>query len=112
LARQEEAMNFIDVWINCPDRKTAEKIAEACIGEKLAACANIFAPITSIYSWQGAVERAEEVPLLLKSRRELFLALSELVRSLHPYDVPSIVATDIVLSDPAYAKWLAEETRI
>ncbi len=104
-------MAFVDVWVNCPNRETAERIAEACIDARLAACANIFAPIWSIYRWQGAVERAEEIPLLFKTRRNLFDALATQVRSLHPYEVPSIVATDIVAIDTAYADWLKAETR-
>lgn len=101
---------FIDVWVNCPDRALAEEIAAACVGEKLAACANIFPPIASVYRWKGAIERAEEVPLVLKSRAELFQALSARVKELHPYEVPSIIATELPLVETDYAKWLAEET--
>jgi periplasmic divalent cation tolerance protein len=103
-------MSFIDVWVNCPDRATAEAIAEACVDERLAACANIFGPITSIYRWKGAIECADEVPLLLKTRRDLFEKLATKVRALHPYEVPSIIATELPLVDAAYAKWLPEET--
>jgi periplasmic divalent cation tolerance protein len=103
--------HFIDIWINCPDRATAEKIADACIGERLAACANIFAPIASRYRWKGAVEAAEEVPLLLKTRAEHFEAICEAVRPLHPYEVPSITATEISHVDQPYADWLRRETR-
>ena len=103
--------HFIDIWVTCPDRATADKIAEAVIGEKLAACANILAPIESVYRWKGAVERAEEVPLILKTRVEHFGAVCEAVRSLHPYEVPAIVAMDLSHVDQAYADWLRKETR-
>jgi len=102
---------FIDIWVNCPDRETAAKIADACIGERLAACANIFAPIQSRYRWKGAVEQAEEVPLLLKTRAEHFDAVCEVVHPLHPYEVPSITAIEICDIDQAYADWLRAETR-
>jgi len=102
---------FIDIWVNCPDRATAEKIAEACIGEKLAACANILAPVSSRYRWKGAMESAEEIPLLLKTRAEHFDAVCETVRPLHPYEVPSITATVISDIDQHYADWLRRETR-
>jgi len=101
---------FIDVWINCPDRATAEAIAAALVAERLAACANILAPVSSTYRWKGAVERAEEVPLLLKSRASLFATLSRRVKALHPYEVPSIVATGLPLVEEDYAGWLAAET--
>lgn len=102
---------FIDVWVNCPDRGIAEAVAGACVEEGLAACANIFAPVTSVYRWKGAIERAEEVPLLLKSREDLFRALSARVKSLHPYETPSIVATDLPLVETDCARWLAAETQ-
>ncbi|MDZ5697371.1 divalent-cation tolerance protein CutA [Chelativorans sp. M5D2P16] len=104
-------MHFIDIWVNCPDRETAVKIAEAVIGDKLAACANIFAPIQSLYRWQGVVEQGEEVPLLLKTRAEHFDAVCAAVRPLHPYEVPSITATAITDVDQEYADWLRKETR-
>lgn len=102
---------MIDIWINCPDRETAGRIASLSVGARLAACANILAPIECVYRWRGAVERAGEVPLVLKTRAALFDELAEFVRSNHPYKVPSIVATDLPLVDAAFAGWLAEETR-
>ncbi len=102
---------FIDVWVNCPDRETAAKIADACVGEKLAACANVFPSISSIYRWKGKVERAEEVPLLLKSRSRLFQPLAARIKELHPYEVPSIIAAELPLVETDYARWLASETQ-
>jgi periplasmic divalent cation tolerance protein len=105
------AARFIDVWVNCPDRTVAETIAADCVERRLAACANILAPIASAYRWKGAIERAEEVPLVLKTRAELFDEIALAVKKLHPYDVPSIVATDLPLVEGDYADWLAAETR-
>jgi periplasmic divalent cation tolerance protein len=102
--------DFIDVLITCPDRRTAETIARACVEERLAACANISGPIASVYRWKGAMEEAEEVPLFLKTRRSLFETLSARVKGLHPYEVPCIVAMDLTLVDPVYADWLRAET--
>ncbi|WP_274423503.1 divalent-cation tolerance protein CutA [Chelativorans sp. YIM 93263] len=105
------SLHFIDIWVNCPDRETAERIAAACIEERLAACANIFAPIASQYRWKGGVETDEEVPVVLKTRAEHFKAVCDTVRPLHPFEVPSIVATELTHIDQAYADWLREETR-
>lgn len=102
---------FIDVWVTCPDRATAEKIGEECVEERLAACANIFGPVSSIYRWNGKIERADEVPLLLKSRAALFESLCEAVRRLHPYEVPAIVATELPHADAGTAGWLMQETK-
>ena len=103
--------HFIDIWVNCPDRETAERIADACVGDKLAACANLFAPIASRYRWEGTIETAEEIPLLLKTRAEHFDAICAAVRKLHPYEVPAITATEITHADQAYADWLRSETK-
>lgn len=103
-------MQFIDVLITCPDRDSAEAIARACVGERLAACANIGAGVTSLYTWKGKVEQADEIPLLLKTRAALFDALSARVRALHPYEVPCIIATEMVRVDEAYARWMEEVT--
>ena len=102
---------FVDIWINCPDRAIAERIAEAAVDDRLAACANVFPQISSIYRWKGAVEQADEIPLLLKARAAHFEAVVELARSIHPYETPSIVATELVAIDAGYADWLAAETR-
>lgn len=102
---------FLDVWVNCPDRATAEAIAADCIEKRLAACANIFAPIASLYHWKGKVESDEEVPLVLKTRGELFDAVCAAVKARHPFEVPSIVATELVAVDEAYADWLRAETQ-
>ena len=78
------AAAFVDVWVNCPDRATAERIAAACVGDRLAACANVYAPIESLYRWKGGNERAREIPLLLKTRASLFDELCRAVKRMHP----------------------------
>jgi periplasmic divalent cation tolerance protein len=110
--RRPEAfeMQFIDVLVMCPDHACAEAIARACVEERLAACANIGAGVSSVYWWKGVVEQAEEVPLLLKTRAGLFGRLSERVKALHPYDVPCIIATELVAVEAGYAAWLEGET--
>jgi periplasmic divalent cation tolerance protein len=103
-------MKFIDVHVTCPDRQTAERIARVCVGERLAACANIGEAIESIYRWKGQIDEAMEFPLLLKTRAELFDSLAARVKSEHPYETPCIIATELVAIDPAYAEWLEAET--
>ena len=102
---------MIDVWINCPDEDTARTIGRTLVEERLAACANVFPAIGSAYHWDGAVETAEEIPLLVKSRSALFDALSRRVEAIHPYDVPSIVAVPVVRVNESYARWIEEETQ-
>ena len=101
---------LVDVWINCANAEEAEHIAAAAIEARVAACANIFAPITSAFRWHGRVETETEVPLLLHTRAELFDALSELVARNHSYDVPGIIAVPVSHVNPPYRDWLIAET--
>jgi len=103
-------VKFIDVLVTCPSRASAELIARVLVQERLAACANIGAGISSVYRWKGAIEEADEAPLLLKTRADLFDRLAARVKEMHDYDTPCIIATELVAVDPAYAKWLEEET--
>jgi periplasmic divalent cation tolerance protein len=100
---------FIDIWVNCPDEAVAGRIAEESVAQRLVACANVLAPIRSVYRWQGTVEHGAEVPLVLKTRDTLFEPVARLVKELHPFEVPSIVATPLTHIDRAYAAWLMEE---
>lgn len=104
-------MQVMDVWINCPSVEVARAIADHAVEERLAACANIFAPIESSYHWQGRIERASEVPLLLKTRADLFDSLAARACELHPDEVPSIQGIEARHVTTAYAAWLATETR-
>lgn len=103
-------MKLLDVWINCPSRDVADRIAEGLIGHRLAACANVFAEVESVYRWRGAIEREAEVPLLVKTRADLFDALVERTVTLHPYEVPGIIAVPLERVNADYAAWLIAET--
>ncbi|MEO7404592.1 MAG: divalent-cation tolerance protein CutA [Burkholderiales bacterium] len=99
------------VLTNCPDAQCAERIARALIEARLAACVNLLAPCRSIYRWEGKVEDATEVPLLIKTTADRYDALEGTIRALHPYDVPEIIALPITASLPAYLGWIEAQTR-
>lgn len=94
---------------NVPDRDTAQRIAQALIDEHLAACVNILAPCRSVYRWQGAVEEAEEIPLLIKTRVDRIDALRERLLALHPYDLPELIAWQPRDAHVPYAQWVIDE---
>lgn len=94
-----------------PDRTTAERIADSLVTAHAAACVNILAECTSIYHWQGKLERSAEVPLLIKTTRDAYAKLEALLRSLHPYDLPEIVAVPVTAGLPPYLDWVAQETK-
>lgn len=103
-------MSALLVVTQLPDRASAEVLAQHLVGERLAACVNILAPCHSVYRWQGAVECAEEVPLLIKTAAERYAALEQAICRLHPYAVPEIVALPIAAGLPAYLAWVDEST--
>lgn len=96
---------------NLPDAEIAQEIGETLVLERLAACVNILAPCHSIYRWQGEVEQADEVPMLIKTTLDRFPALQRRLDELHPYDVPEILAWRPGAVLPAYAGWVISETR-
>jgi periplasmic divalent cation tolerance protein len=103
-------MQFMDVLVTCPDRAVAESLARTLLHERLAARANIGTWISSLDGWRGAIQAADDVPLLLKTRTAMFEQLSQHVRTLHPHEVPCIIATEVSESEPAFAAWLEAET--
>jgi periplasmic divalent cation tolerance protein len=103
-------MPLIEIRINCPDPETAVRIGERLVAARLAACVNIGGRVDSIYRWQGAVERAAEIPLVVKTRAELFEAAAREAAALHPWEVPAITATEIVAAAPSYRDWILAGT--
>ena len=105
-------MNALLVLTNLPDRATAEKLADTLIQKRVAACVNILAPCRSVYRWKGAVQHAEEYPVLIKTTRERYAALEAAIREVHPYELPEIVAVPIERGLPAYLDWVTTETTL
>ena len=99
------------VIANCPDEACANRIALAVVEAGLAACVNLLPRVQSVYRWQGNIESASEVPLLIKTTAGRYTELEAAIRALHPYDVPEIIALPIAQGLPAYLDWLAAETR-
>lgn len=97
------------ILTNLPDRVSAETLATRLIEERLAACVNILAPCRSIYRWQGAIEKADEVPLLIKTTSERYTALEAMVHSHHPYELPELIAIPITQGLPDYLAWVNGE---
>ena len=99
------------VITNLPDRVVAERIAEALVIEGVAACVNVLAECTSIYHWQGKLERANEVPLLIKTTRAAYPRLESTLREMHPYELPELIALPVSAGLPEYLNWVVQETQ-
>lgn len=100
----------ISVYVTAATREQAEALGQALVEEGLAACANVFDGLTSIYRWEGQVRRDAEAALLLKTRASLLPRLEARVRALHGYTLPCIVAWPIEGGSAAYLAWIAEQT--
>lgn len=97
----------IVVLVTCSSTKEANRLADALVEKRLAACVNILqTPVKSIYRWKGRVETAKEFLLLIKTSRANFLALSRQIEKLHSYDTPEIIALPITAGSPEYLRWL------
>ena len=91
-------------------REEADRIAAALVDERLAACVNVVGPITSIYRWRGTVERAEEVLLIVKTRRTSVPQVTARIQALHSYELPEAIALPIDGGSSAYLAWIAGES--
>jgi periplasmic divalent cation tolerance protein len=103
-------MDALLVLTNLPEEAAARALADHLVASKLAACVNILAPCTSVYRWQGGIETATEVPLLIKTTGTRYRALEAAIRERHPYELPEIVAVPIERGLPAYLAWVTSET--
>lgn len=97
---------FRIVLTTASSRDEAKRIAKALIEERLAACVNLVGGVESIYRWQGEVEEAAEVLLLIKTNVEKLEALETAVRRLHSYEVPEFLIFEVNGGSAAYLKWL------
>jgi periplasmic divalent cation tolerance protein len=103
-------MDALLVITNLPDAESARALATTLIEQRVAACVNILSPCHSIYRWEGKLEEAEEVPLLIKTSAARYAALEEAIRAYHPYELPEIVAVRIEKGLPGYLAWVAAST--
>lgn len=99
------------VFCSCPDPETAARLATAVVEERLAACASVLPGMHSVYRWQGAVERADEVLLLAKAPADRLPLLVERLQALHPYELPEVIAVQAAAGLPGYLGWVVEATR-
>jgi periplasmic divalent cation tolerance protein len=96
------------ILVTAPDAEVGERLGRALVTERLAACVNIVPGVTSLYHWDGEVQRAGEVLLLVKSTVDAFERLRDRVKELHPYDVPEIIDLAVRNGEERYLAWVRE----
>ena len=94
------------VLTNMPDETCARHLAETLVTQKLAACVNLLAACQSVYSWQGKLEHATEIPLLIKTSRSQYDALQTAIIKMHPYELPEIITINVDGGLPRYLQWV------
>jgi len=98
------------IYTTLPSMDQANRLADALVGEGLAACANAFGGMTSTYVWDGKVQREQEVAVIFKTQAARAAAAIAEIERLHPYDVPVAVAFDAAHAAGPFAKWIADQT--
>ena len=102
--------DIVIVVTNMPDSGAAMRLAELLIGERCAACVNILAECTSVYRWEGALTKATEVPLLIKTTTANYSKIEDRIRANHPYALPEILSIPVAAGLPAYLEWVRTES--
>lgn len=100
---------YIVVYVTVPSAEEGEKLANALVEDRLAACVNRLGPVQSTYWWEGRVERDEECLLVIKTKEELFDELRKKVQEIHSYTVPEIIALPILRGSDGYLHWMEEQ---
>jgi periplasmic divalent cation tolerance protein len=102
--------DYVLVLTTLPSEGDAEKFALQLVEERLAACVNILPPMRSIYTWNGAVERADERQLLIKTRTDRVHDLEGRLKALHRYEIPEFLVIAVLDGSRDYLSWIAEST--
>jgi periplasmic divalent cation tolerance protein len=100
------------VLVTVPDSATGEALGRTLVEERLAACANIVPGIVSVYRWEGTIQRDSEALMILKTTVAAMEALRERIVTLHPYDVPEVLALPVVDGHGPYLRWVEDEVEV
>ncbi len=100
------------VLTTLPTTHDAEAFLTALLAQRLIACGTVGTAVRSLYRWEGQLERAEELPVTLKTTRDRLEALETAVRALHPYRVPEWLVLSVEQASRAYGQWIMDETRL
>ncbi|MBW1598413.1 divalent-cation tolerance protein CutA [Streptomyces sp. JJ38] len=101
---------LLTVLTTTDSAESARALAAGAVDRRVAACAQIAGPVTSVYRWEGEVRDDPEWQVLFKTTTERYAALETFLAEAHTYDVPEIIATPVRRASAAYARWVAEET--
>ncbi|UCH69643.1 MAG: divalent-cation tolerance protein CutA [Candidatus Bathyarchaeota archaeon] len=98
--------SYVVVLMTASDEKEASKIVRSLLDDRLIACANIIGPVSSLFWWEGKIDKASEVLVTMKSRKRFFKRLCDRVKKMHSYELPEILELPITEGLPSYLEWM------
>ena len=99
------------VFVTCPSRLEAEKLARGMLENRLAACVNIIKAVDSFFWWKGKIDHAQEFLLIIKTKEKLFKVLERYVKTRHSYQVPEVILIPIAVGHRPYLDWMVESLK-
>ena len=102
---------YIQITTTVSKLDEAKRIADNILNKKIAACVQILGPIKSIYWWKNKKENKEEWLCVIKTKKQLFNKISEIIKKIHSYELPEIIAIPIINGSNEYLKWIDNETQ-
>lgn len=103
-------MEYIVIYCTVPNKKEGKTIAKKILDHKLAACVNIIDKIESVFLWDGKMSEEQEALMIIKTKKEMFEKIQFIIKDMHSYNVPEIIAMPILQGDEIYLKWIEHET--
>lgn len=103
-------MDIILVYCTVPNKKSAKEISDLLVKHHLAACVSMTDRVESIFSWDGDICKEKEILLTIKTVRDNFERINELINEIHPYSVPEVIAVPVINCSEDYMKWIVHET--
>lgn len=107
----EKEVEHLLVLTTCPGSITAKQIAQDLVANNIAACVNIVPELTSYFKWGNKVELADELLLLIKTTAKNLPSIEKRIKSLHPHELPEIIAVPIKDGFKDYLRWIADSTK-
>jgi periplasmic divalent cation tolerance protein len=98
------------VLVTTPSQEVADQLAHSLVSGRLAACVTMLPRVVSVYAWEGKLEQAEEVLMLIKTRRSRYAEMEQHIRTHHPYDTPEIIEIPAGQVTQKYWQWVMQET--
>ncbi len=102
---------YIQVLTTVGSREKAEEIAKKLLNARLAACIQIIGPVKSIYWWKGVIEDSQEWICLVKTKAEMYNEVEKMIKNIHDYEVPEIIAIPVIHGYETYLEWLISELK-